>query len=313
MHVRSLVSAISPGTELLIYRGQAPEDLPVDDTIDALAGNFTFPLRYGYALVGEVTATGPQTDPEWLGRRVFAFHPHESCFNSATANLIPVPETIKPEDAIFLPTVETAVNFVMDGRPVIGEQVVVFGQGIVGLLTTALLAHFPLAVLVTLDRYAIRRRVSQAVGANICLDPADSGVLESLRQSLGAHERYAGADLVYELSGAPETLNQAIATTGFGGRIVVGSWYGQKRATLDLGGRFHRARLEIISSQVSSLSPYLAARWSKSRRLATAWKALENIRPAQFITHRFPVQRAAEAYHLLDSSPERAIQVIFTH
>ncbi len=313
VHVRSLVSAISPGTEMLIYRGQAPENLPVDDTIDALAGNFTFPLRYGYALVGEVTATGPQTDPEWLGRKVFAFHPHESCFNSATENLIRVPETIKPEDAIFLPTVETAVNFVMDGRPVIGEQVVVFGQGIVGLLTTALLAHFPLAVLVTLDRYAIRRRVSQAVGANICLDPADPAVLEILRQSLGAHERYAGADLVYELSGAPETLNQAIATTGFGGRIVVGSWYGQKRATLDLGGRFHRARLEIISSQVSSLSPYLAARWSKSRRLATAWEALENIRPAQFITHRFPVQRAAEAYHLLDSSPERAIQVIFTH
>jgi threonine dehydrogenase-like Zn-dependent dehydrogenase len=298
---------------MLIYRGQTPEDLPIDDTIDALAGNFTFPLRYGYALVGEVTAAGPQTDPAWLGRRVFAFHPHESCFNTPTANLIQVPVTIQPEDAIFLPTLETAVNFVMDGRPVIGEQVVVFGQGIVGLLTTALLAHFPLAILVTLDRYAIRRRVSQAIGANLCLDPAGPGALETLRQSLGAHERYAGADLVYELSGAPETLNQAIAATGFGGRIVVGSWYGQKRAALDLGGRFHRARLQIISSQVSSLSPYLAPRWSKSRRLATAWEALESIRPAQFITHRFPVQRAAEAYHLLDSSPERAIQVIFTH
>ena len=75
VRVRSLVSAISPGTEMLVYQGQAPEDLPVDDTIGALTGNFTFPLRYGYALVGEVTAAGPQAESDWIGRMVFAFHP----------------------------------------------------------------------------------------------------------------------------------------------------------------------------------------------------------------------------------------------
>jgi threonine dehydrogenase-like Zn-dependent dehydrogenase len=123
----------------------------------------------------------------------------------------------------------------------------------------------------------------------------------------------AGADLIYELSGAPETLNQAIAAAGFGGRIVIGSWYGKKRAALDLGGRFHRSRLEIISSQVSSLSPQLAARWTKNRRLETAWEALQALHPAQFITHRFPLERAPEAYHLIDAHPERAIQVVLTY
>lgn len=57
--VQSIVPAISPGTELLIYRGQAPTDLPKNETIPALAGNFAFPLRYGYAVVGRVRETGP--------------------------------------------------------------------------------------------------------------------------------------------------------------------------------------------------------------------------------------------------------------
>jgi threonine dehydrogenase-like Zn-dependent dehydrogenase len=190
VQVRSLVSAISPGTEMLIYRGEAPDDLALDDTIDALAGGFTFPLRYGYALVGEVTALGPQTNPEWLGRKVFVFHPHETCFNTSSELLYPLPDGVQPDDAVFLPNMESAVNFVMDGRPLIGEQVLVFGQGIVGLLTTALLARFPLGKLITLDRFAIRRRVSQAVGAQLSLDPADGEVLIKLRDSLGAHGQY---------------------------------------------------------------------------------------------------------------------------
>ncbi len=45
MLVQTIVSAISPGTELLIYRGQAPQDLARDETIAALAGDFGFPLK----------------------------------------------------------------------------------------------------------------------------------------------------------------------------------------------------------------------------------------------------------------------------
>ena len=50
--------AISLGTELLFYRGQVPTDLPVDETIAALAGEVGFPLKYGYAAVGQVVASG---------------------------------------------------------------------------------------------------------------------------------------------------------------------------------------------------------------------------------------------------------------
>jgi threonine dehydrogenase-like Zn-dependent dehydrogenase len=312
VQVHTLLSAISPGSELLVYRGLAPHDLPVDDTIEALSGGFSFPIRYGYALVGEVTALGPGVDPSLEGQQVFAFHPHESRFNAQPKDLIPLPPGISIEDAVFLPSMETALNFVLDGHPLIGEQVVVVGQGIVGLLTTALLARFPLVQLVSLDHFTLRREASLAMGAQHSLDAGGSGLLEQLREILGAVHRYDGADLVYELSGSPEALNLAIAVGGFASRIVIGSWYGQKQARLDLGGRFHRARQQLVSSQVSSLSPSLIGRWTKPRRLEAAWQGLLAIRPSRLITHRFPLAEASEAYQLLDHAPQSTIQVVFT-
>jgi len=311
--VQTLVSAISAGTELLFYRGQAPADLPVDETISALAGDFNFPLKYGYAAVGRVTATGANVSPAWEGRLVFAFHPHESHFLSTPDELIPVPPDLSPEEAAFLPNMETAVNFLQDGQPVIGEQVLVFGQGVVGLLTTALLARLPLARLVTLDCAALRREKSLALGAQSSLNPEASDVLAQLNSLLAVESSDNGADLAYELSGNPAALDLAIASTGFSGRVVIGSWYGQKRAALDLGGRFHRSRISLVSSQVSTIAPQWSGRWNKSRRLQTAWQMLRQVGPGLLISHRFPVDRAPQAYDLLDRHPEETVQVILTY
>ena len=311
--VQTLVSAISPGTELLIYRGQAPTGIPVDETIPALAGDFGFPLKYGYAAVGRVITLGASVAPEWQGRLVFAFHPHESHFLASPAELILVPPNLSPEEAAFLPNMETAVNFLMDGQPLIGEQVAVFGQGVVGLLTTALLAQLPLARLITLDRYPMRREKSLAMGAQVSLDPVGPDGLARLHSMFQEERSYAGADLTYELSGNPAALDQAIAATGFNGRVIIGSWYGQKRVDLNLGGRFHRSRVRLISSQVSTIGPEWQGRWTKSRRLQVAWRMLQQVRPAQLITHRFPITQASQAYALLDQHPEEAVQVMLTY
>jgi threonine dehydrogenase-like Zn-dependent dehydrogenase len=120
-----------------------------------------------------------------------------------------------------------------------------------------------------------------------------------------------GADLTYELSGNPSALNDAVALTLFSGRIVIGSWYGEKQVEVNLGGAFHRSRIRLVSSQVSSISPELSGRWDKKRRFDVAWKALERIKPEKWITHRFKLEKAAEAYRLLDENPQDAIQVIF--
>ena len=305
--VRSVISAISSGTELLFYRGQVPPDMDVDAAIGGLTYQMRYPIRYGYAVAGRVIATGAQIDPAWMGRMVFAFHPHASHFAARPDDLIPAPHDLSEEDAVFLPNMETAVNLIMDGQPMLGEQVVVLGQGVVGLLTTATLAQFPLRCLAVLDRYPLRREKARQLGARVCLDPA-AGAEDGWRDLMPN-----GADLAYELTGSPDALNAAIDMTGYSGRIVIGSWYGQKRGEIHLGGRFHRSRIRLISSQVSTIAPEWTGRWDKARRFEVAWDMIRRVRPRGLITHRIPVAEAAQAYALLDRQPESAVQVIFTY
>lgn len=314
--VRVVASAISPGTEMLVYRGEFPPELTLDSTLSALGGGFQYPVRYGYACVGRVDALGPGVDPSWAERRVFAFQPHASAFVAPIADLLLIPDDVADEDALFLANMETAVNFLLDGAPLIGERVAVFGQGVVGLLTLGLLAGLPLSACVGVDRWPARLAMARRLGATDVLDPLAPDAASRLRALGGAGadpEDAAGFDLIYELSGAPAALNQAIAAAAFDGRIVVGSWYGAKPATLDLGRRFHRGRVRLISSQVSTLTPSLGGRWTKARRLEVAWRRLAAHRPSQFITHRLPLTQAAEAYGRIDAEPNSCLQIIFLH
>ncbi|WP_224269432.1 zinc-dependent alcohol dehydrogenase [Haloprofundus salinisoli] len=315
--VETAYSAISPGTELLIYRGEAPRELEADETIGALDGSLDYPLRYGYAAVGTVAAVGDAVDEAWLDRRVFAFHPHESHFCAPPTELHPVPDDCSTAAAALLPNVETAVNFVMDGRPMVGERVVVFGQGLVGLLTTAVLSSFPLAELVTVDSVAERRALSRAFGADESVAPEEiDDRFDPSGPSLDGDARghtSDGADLTFELSGNPAALDAAVGVTGYDGRVVVGSWYGTKPVTLDLGGRFHRSRIRLQNSQVSTLDPSLRGRWDSDRRLDVSWDRLADFDAEGLLTHRVPVDEAERAYELLDSKSEASVGILFTY
>lgn len=305
--VETTCSAISAGTEMLVYQGRFPRDAETDSVISSLRGGFNYPIAYGYACAGTVKETGTKVDKSWRDRLVFAFQPHTSYFISHPDSLLPIPNSLSCETASFLPNMETAVNLVQDGAPILGERVLVLGQGIIGLLTAALLNEFPLEALITADCYDLRRS-SCPVSHPLSLDPYSPDFQKKAMELL-----HQGADLTFELSGRPETLNDALALTTFSGRIVIGSWYGEKRAEIDLGGAFHRSRIKLISSQVSSVAPELSGRWDKSRRFDVAWKALARIKPEKWITHRFPIDRAAEAYQLLDENPEQTIQVLINY
>nr|WP_223174328.1 zinc-binding alcohol dehydrogenase [Halorubrum aquaticum] len=307
VRVRTTVSAISSGTERLVYRGEAPTDLPADPTLESLDGDLSFPLSYGYAAVGEVDAVGDEVDPDWLGRRAFAFEPHASAFTASPEELHPVPEGITDAQAALFPTVETAVNFLMDGNPRIGERVGVFGQGMVGLATTALLADAPLSELVTVDACSARRERSERLGADLSLPPGANAV-DRLREG-----DPPGRDLTYELSGAPAALDDAISATGYDGRVLVGSWYGTKPAELDLGRSFHRGRIAVESSQVSTIEPALRGRWSLDRRREVAWDRLARLDLDPILTHRIPLADAGDAYELLEERPDEAVGVLLTY
>ena len=305
--VATSLSAISPGTEMLVYRGQLPTEMATDGAIDTTLTEVAtaasqYPVRYGYTCVGKVAAVGEGIDSQWIGRAVFAFQPHCSHFVADLQSLLPLPEAMKDEQAIFYPNMETALTFVLDGAPAIGERVCVVGAGIVGLLTTALLARFPLAELTVIDPLPARRQLALHFGATAVYSPEEA-----------AQQKATNADLAYEVSGNPEALNTAIRCTGFAGRVVIGSWYGQKRAAIDLGGYFHRSRIQLIGSQVSSLPPERLARWDRQRRTAFTWEMLRQVDTHTLITHRFAIHDAALAYDQVDRHAAETGQVLLSY
>jgi len=307
--VRSIVSSISAGTEMHFFRGDLPSGTSLDLSIPSLSMTTTYPFKYGYSVVGRVEALGEDVPGEWGGRTVLSFHPHESRFAAPISELLPVPDGIGAEEATFLPNMETAVNLLQDGNPSIGEDVFVIGQGVVGLLTTALLSRLPLGMLATVDPHERRRHLSLEMGARSS-QPASLGG-EALLRLVGLEARRA--DLVYEVSGNPAALGTAVELAGFGGRVVVGSWYGARRATIGLGSHFHRDRVRISSSQVSTVAPGLAGRWDKARRLGLAWEMLRRVRPGRLVTHRLPFLQAQEAYALLGSARDEVLQVVLEY
>ena len=295
--VEAELSAVSAGTELLAYSGQVPTGLKPD--LPTVEGDFTFPIKFGYACVGRVAGTE---------RRVFALHPHQTRFVCPADLVVPLPDAIGPEQGVFFANLETAFNVVLDAHPRLGEVVAVFGQGVVGLLVTALLRRTGVGRLIAVDPFAARREAALGLGADLALDPAEAGP-EQLRELTAGR----GLDLAIEASGSDAALQTAIDAVAFQGTVVACAWYGSKPVTLDLGRRFHRERVRLVSSQVSSLDPALAPRWDRPRRTAAVLDLLGRLELTGLITHRFRLAEAPTAYRLLDERPAEAIQVVFRY
>ncbi len=310
--IKNSISGISAGTEMLFYRGLNPTDLCLDDAIISLKHKMSYPFKYGYCSVGKVVETGSKKLNYLLDKWVFVFNPHETYFCAEENQLIVLPDQLSPQNALFIPNMETAINLVLDGSPLIGENVLILGLGVVGLLATALLQQFPLSTLLGIDLFAKRRSASIGLGAEYAFDASRSDLLLQVKSYL-KEIKQNHIDLIYELTGNPEALNSAIALAAYEGRIVLGSWYGRKSCSIDLGGRFHRNRIKIIASQVSTIASELQGRWTKARRFEVAFKMLDKIKPERFISHNFHITDAQKAYQLLDKNPNDTLFVTLTY
>src|SRR5207249_3432788 len=122
-----------------------------------------------------------------------------------------------------------------------------------------------------------------------------------------------GADIAIDASGSPAALQEAIDCVAPEGTVVVCSWYGEKPVPLDLGGRFHRGRVRLISSQVGRIDPSLSPRWYRERRLELATSLLGELILADLVTQRIPFARAGEAYALLDDRDAETVQVVLDY
>lgn len=250
--VRSRFGAVSRGTERLVIEGRVPPELATQMRAPFQAGEFPWPVKYGYCNVGVVEAGDLPA-----GTRVFCLYPHQDRYVVPVSAVVPVPEAVPSERAVLAANVETAVNAVWDGGAAPGDRVVVVGGGVVGSLIAWVCAGLPGAE-VTLVDVIDRSSVARALGAAFAPPDAAPG----------------DADVVFHASASAEGLGTALRLAGREATVVEASWFGDRSPATPLGGPFFARRLRLVASQVGAVPTARAPRWSLRRRLELALRLL---------------------------------------
>lgn len=262
--IRTVYSGISRGTERLVFEGRLPEGEWGRMRAPHQAGDFPFPVKYGYAAVGIVEA-GPDA---LIGRRVFALFPHQTLFALPADWVIPLPDAVPARRAILASNMETALNALWDSGAVAGQRIAVIGAGLVGCLIASLAARLPGAEVTLIDILPERAAIAEQLGVGFRTP----------------HAAEPGAQIIFHTSASEAGLRLALGIAAFEGRIVEVSWFGDKQISLPLGGAFHSQRLQIISSQVGHVAPVMRARKTHRQRLETAIGLLDDARLDSLIT-----------------------------
>ena len=285
--VRTLYSGISRGTEALVFRGGVPASQYAAMRAPFQEGDFPGPVKYGYSSVGTV-----EEGPDGLRDRVvFCLYPHQDRYRVPETAVHPVPAAVPAARAVLAANMETAVNVVWDARPAAGDEILVIGGGVVGLLAAALCRDVPGARVTVVDPKRSRAATAEALGLRYRPEPPGA----------------AAADLVIHASGRAEGLRAALGAAGVEATIVDASWYGSSEVTLPLGAAFHARRLTIRSSQVGRVPPARAPRWTTARRLALALDLLADARLDALLTGESPFDDLPAVLERLAEDPGDAL------
>ncbi|MEV8213765.1 zinc-binding alcohol dehydrogenase [Leifsonia sp. NPDC077715] len=320
VRVRTLYSGISAGTELTAYRGTNPYLTSQWDPEIRLfrggadSGQLAYPLDgWGYSEVGEVVEIaepegGLPADAPRVGDRVWGIWGHraEGVLTVEALRGHVLPDGLDPLAAAFVRVGAIALNGVLAADLGVGSTVVIFGQGVIGLLATRF-AVLNGATVFAVDGIPARREAALRWGATHALAP-DAELALTLRELTGG----AGADAAIELSGNYHALHSAVRAVGADGTVVASGFYQGEATPLHLGEEFHHNRVQLLASQIGSAPNRLRARWDVPRLQRTVVDALADGRvdAASLVTHRYRLDDAAEAYRLLDTDPSAALQVV---
>ncbi len=280
--VRTLFTGISRGTEALVFRGHVPVTEHQTMRCPFQEGEFTFPVKYGYASVGQIE-TGARA-----GEVVFSLFPHQSRFYATESAMCPIPAAVPAARAVLAANMETALNITWDAQISIGDRVVVVGCGVVGALVGYLAAKIAGTKVTLTDIDPARQTVANAMGCDFALPDAVP----------------QDADVVVHASASAAGLATAISVAGIEARVVEASWYGTRHVEAPLGGRFHQRRLHLISSQVGRIPAGQAARWTYRRRMLKALALLDDPCLDSLISGETPFAALAKSYGDILSSPQ---------
>jgi 2-desacetyl-2-hydroxyethyl bacteriochlorophyllide A dehydrogenase len=310
-------SGISAGTELTAYRGSNPYMSSQWDPERRLfrPGETTlaYPLDgWGYEEVGRVDAVGSSADADLVGRLAWGAWGHRSHAVRPSASVRDrlLPDDSSPLPGIFARIGAIALNAVLDADIHVGETVAVFGGGVPGQIV-AQLVRLNGARVIVVDRMRPRLELAARLGAAEVLEPSAVDVSLAIRDLTEGR----GADVVIEMSGAYQALQEAVRTAAYSSRVVVSGFFQGPGTPLRLGEEFHHNRISLVSSQISGVAPHLQHRWDELRMSTTILELERQGRLAltELVTHLVDAEEAPSAFTMLDTAPEEALQVVLDY
>jgi threonine dehydrogenase-like Zn-dependent dehydrogenase len=317
VRLQTLFSGISAGTELTHYRGSNVYLHKYWTETDRLfltgegSTSKTYPIfGSGYEECGEVIELGSEVEKVKVGDLVYGTWQHRTHHivsqDFAANHLLPV--GLDPILGIFSQMTAIAYNGILDAGIRLGETVAIFGLGVPGQMC-AQMAKRSGARVIGIDMIPVRLEMGKEQGwVDIALDGRQGQVAERIKEITN----HRGVDTAFEISGSYAALHEAIRSVVYSGKVIAQGFFQGEGLSLFLGEEFHHNRINIICSQISGVSPELTNRWNVDRMVRRGIElqaeGLLNFKP--LISHKFHLEQAAEAYHLLDEHPDQVMQVV---
>lgn len=340
IRIRTGFASPKHGTELVGYRNDPVANRPYDYSIgavvprDASEGLKAFPKPLGNMAVGVVSEIGANVARFRVGDRVFGHFPIRETQTVDESQADSMPAGLSDEAAVCLDPVVMALA-IRDANIKLGDSVVVFGLGAIGLVTVQLARLAGAAHVIAVDPLSNRRDLATALGADEVIDPVagDGDVGMAIRRLTGDVPKspaprpqtrliggywerptqisQLGVDVAIETSGSVAALHQAIRATRFGGTICMISFYGRDATGLYLGDEFHVNQLQLISARSESLPLRDAPGWTLDRlvRMGLDWLASGRISVDGIVTPIVSFDESVDAYRAIDEHPEQSIKL----
>jgi len=320
VRIRSHFAAAKHGTELNFLGGtEHPTTSVWDDNLELFRPlereRPPRPGGVGNMVVGEVIEVGDAVAGFTVGDMVFAHSGFQDIVTKRVDHdLHHLPGGMSWQSAVCADPVEFALGAVRDGHVGLGDRVVVFGLGAIGLCLVQCARLQGAGVVYAVDPIEIRRKVAVELGADEAFDPTkvDVALLIKEKTKAALARLAAGCDVAFEVSGSAGGLAQAIRSVAYGGTVVAVAMYKPFRTGFDLGREFHRNRLRIVSSRACSEPVLEHPRWDNRRIQETAIRLLaEGKLVGDPIVHPVvPAAEAGEAYRrCVVEHPETSIKL----
>jgi alcohol dehydrogenase len=215
----------------------------------------------------------------------------------AQANLAHIPHGLDDEDVLLCPDVmSTGFSAIERGGVKIGDSVVIFAQGPIGLCATAGARLAGASLIIAVDSVPARLAQSKRMGADVVLNHAEQDVVAEVRKLTGG-----GADVAVEALGLPETFESCLRSVRPGGTVSsIGVYSTHLRIPLDpfakgLGDH----------TIVTSLCP---GGKERMRRLMSVVHA-KRLPFRELVTHTFPLESIEEAYEMFAHARDGVMKI----